>query len=94
MTKHIFLLAAGLFAVAACTTPDAASGDTRLAAAEDENLICETQNRIGSIIPKRVCMTQEEWDEVRRKSRDVTSETQRRSLGACTPGNSCAGGGN
>lgn len=89
MTKPFFLLAAGLILVAGCTTTATSSGETRMAAAEDENLVCESKKVTGSIIPQRICMTKEEWEEQRQAAKDATGDVQRRSLSSCAAGGSC-----
>lgn len=95
MTRpSLFLCAAGgLLALAACATPPQPAADgTVLAAAEDEEkLICKERKQIGSIIPRRLCMTQEDWDDVRGLSQEQTGEVQRRSLTSCAIDN-CNGG--
>jgi hypothetical protein len=94
-TKPIFLILAAAMtsAVAAQTSapPPAASGQPAgapTAKPPKPKQVCQTM-QTGSLIPKRVCMSPEEWAEFQRRNGLTADEIGRTTSTRCTMGGIC-----
>jgi hypothetical protein len=64
-----FLYAVAAFSAVA-VSPALANDDPKAAPEPaKEKKVCKTDNRTGSIMPKRTCRTQEEWDRLSEQGR-------------------------
>ncbi len=69
-------------AVLAAETPAAAAASTTAAAPKADKpksdaMVCKKEAVLGSRLPTRVCLRQEEWDSRRTDSRDELQKIQR-----------------
>ena len=96
----VFAFIAGGFLLSACASSDTSEVRTAAPALSNEvvtvvdgseELICRRESQIGSVIPKRVCLTEEQWAELEREAQDGTAEIQRGSLRSCAAGAGCTG---
>jgi hypothetical protein len=81
MKRMAFVAWVGLILAISCTTP---AGSTRVADAtaeaaesQDGSLICETQKRTGSHIPRRVCRTREQVEQERLQAEEMIRRAER-----------------
>jgi hypothetical protein len=64
-----FLCAMAAFSVVAVSPALAASDPATPSKPAKEKKVCKSDNRTGSIMPKRICRTQEEWDRLTEQGR-------------------------
>ena len=86
MKKFTLVFAAGLMALPmTATAQDAqpAAGDASAAkeGADEERLICKRTAIVGSKFKKKLCGTQEYWDQMAQRGKDATREFQTRGRG-------------
>ena len=41
-----------------------------------QKVVCKNETTVGSLIPKRICLTQEDWDAMRDAAKQVTRDIQ------------------
>ena len=68
-----FLSSAAVLAQQSAATPTTANAPAAPQAAKakppKEKVICETDQVLGSLVPRRLCMTESQWDAVREGAR-------------------------
>ncbi|MDG2533125.1 hypothetical protein P6144_05660 [Sphingomonas sp. HITSZ_GF] len=93
MLRSMLLPIAGLMLVSA---QDAPVQQVAAAAATPEKKICRSIVPVGTILPKRYCLTKAEWKELETRNENGSAENFRNkpSFGCGKPsaGNSCSGG--
>lgn len=60
-----------LLLAAAASTPPAASPEPAPQPPKKEKRICKTDNFVGSHIPRRICMTESEWQAGKQGAKDT-----------------------
>jgi hypothetical protein len=73
------MISASILAVSLLITAEAPASAAAAAPADapKSKLVCKVQEEIGSrLARKKVCMTQEEWQDLRRETRQVTEKIQ------------------
>jgi hypothetical protein len=58
-------------AAAAVSTPPAASPQPAQQPPKKEKMICKSESFVGSRVPKRICMTESEWQAGRQGAKDT-----------------------
>jgi hypothetical protein len=74
-----FMLAAQAAApVDPAAAPPAAAAPAKAPQPADpsQKIVCKNETTVGSLIPKRICLTQENWDEMRKAGQQVTRDIQ------------------
>jgi hypothetical protein len=79
-----FLLSAGAAQSQPVAAPAVAQAQAPVPAAKPKK-ICRSEVGTGSILPKRVCLTQQEWD-ARSQASEGDAEALRRAQGGRMPG--------
>jgi hypothetical protein len=75
--------------------PAAAAAPAKVAKAKDDpqKIVCKTETVVGSLIPKRICLSQENWDAMSQAGKSVTDDIQRGALQRPPRDMSTSGGG-
>jgi len=87
----IFVTTLSVGVSAQTATPTAVDGKpaaSSTAKPQKEKKVCQTM-QTGSLIPKRVCMTPEEWADFRQKNGLTANEISRTNGTRCTMSNIC-----
>ena len=63
----------------ACTGGPAVAQSDEAASKEKEKLVCRTEEVVGSRRPKRMCMTQAQWDEISQDTKQALRDMGARS---------------
>lgn len=73
MRIMLVLAAAGVLVSSAAIADNAAPAAPAAPAKKDnsQKIICKTEEIVGSMIPKRVCMTRAEWDKMAQADKDA-----------------------
>jgi hypothetical protein len=78
------LISGSAYADPAPSVPQAAAQAPKAKPADKDRIICETDEILGSLVPRRLCMTKSQWEEardgahraIRDQAQDVEPRTQ------------------